>query len=231
MNVDDLLAYLSIGGSNILASPLAEWMTSSPRFAAFVEVYRNKIRKKIRIEPEAEGLRDLLIELEAAYLLLQEQRFEIGYEPYARDESRSPDFAVTYRTNLIFNVEVTRMRAGVAERDGRLIDIVCSKLSQMMPNMINVLMIFAEDNTGAALDVAEAMKRLKVRAERGEVGLMTQFDFRNTPDFFKYFVRLSAVMMRSKHENSLSQFAALWENRQAKQPLPLAIRTSLQKCG
>jgi hypothetical protein len=228
MNVGELLTYLGLDTSHALSAPLTNWMTASPRFAAFVEAHRDKIRKKIRVEPEIEGLRDLLVELETAYLLLQERRFEVGYETYARQKSRGPDFAVTYRTNLVFNVEVTRLRSGATGREDRLIDVVCSKLGQMMPNMINVLSIFAEDSTSAALDVSAAMKRLKARAERGGAELFTRFGFRNTPDFFKHFTRLSAIVVRVKY-GEISRPTALWENPQAKQLLPSAIRASLQR--
>jgi hypothetical protein len=230
MNVDDLLAYLALDVSHVLTAPLTDWMNASPRFAAFVEMHRDKIRKKIRVEPEAEGLRDLLVELETAYLLLQERRFEIAYETYTGDKRRGTDFAVTYRTNQIFNVEVTRMRAATPDREDRLIDVVCSKLGQMMPNMINVLMIFAGGD-GATLDVASTMKRLKARAERSEAGLFMRFNFRDTPDFFKYFTRLSAIFVRIKNSDNTSQHRMLWENPQAKQPLPSAIRAKLQSYG
>lgn len=229
MNPDDLLTYLSVDETNILSGPLTRWLAASPRFATFVETYRDKIRKKIRVEPEAEGLRDVLSELETAYLLLQERRFEIGYEPYAKDKSRSPDFAVTYRTNVVFNVEVTRMRTGAPEREDRLIDVVCAKLGQMMPNMINVLVVVAEDHAEAALDVASAMKRLKARAERGEASLLSRFDFRNTPDFFKYFTRLSAICVRIENGDNTSPHRIFWGNPQARQPLPPAIRAILQR--
>jgi hypothetical protein len=54
---------------------------------------------------------DLRGELEVAYHLLNERRLDVAYEPYASAKRRGPDFAVTYRANLVFNIEVARIRA------------------------------------------------------------------------------------------------------------------------
>src|SRR5262245_14508459 len=185
--VDSLLHAIFGGEAHILAAPLAEWMIASPRFAAFVETYRAKIRKKVRGMRDAEGLRDLQLELETAYLLLQAHQLTVAYEPYGTGKARGPDFAATFTTSVTFNVEVTRMRVSSRERSkeglgdpadgtadspleaqheaGRLADIVCGKLGQMVPGMINVLVVVAESNAVLALDVGGAMLRLQQRAE------------------------------------------------------------------
>ncbi len=85
-------------------------MEASSRFTAFVETYRDKIRKKIRVTREPASVLDLRGELQVAYCLLNDRRLAVAYEPYASAKRRGPDFAVTYRANLMFNIEVARIR-------------------------------------------------------------------------------------------------------------------------
>ena len=81
MNVDDLSSYLFTGSPHALSSPLMSWLTSSRRFAAFVGATKSKIRKKLRTARDPESAADLRLELETAYLLLQERQLSIDYEP------------------------------------------------------------------------------------------------------------------------------------------------------
>jgi hypothetical protein len=253
MVVDELLTYLFDDPAHFLAASLAAWMTASPRFTAFVATYRDKIRKKIRGMRDAEGLRDLLLELETAYLLLQERRFAVAYEPYGKGKARSPDFSVTFRTRVTFNVEVTRMRVSnrsqrlnaeaisadhnaaeqplfdMEHESSRLADIVCGKLGQMLPNMINLLVIIADSSAACDLDVGEAMRRLKTRAESNDTSLFTRNGFYDTSDFFKHYQRLSGVLMRSAVDHEAAGCPVLWANNQAKRPLPRDVRVLLQK--
>src|SRR5512144_2886381 len=107
----DLLLFLFDEQPHPLSDELFRWMEGSSRFTLFVETYRDKIRKKIRLAPELETALDLRGELEVAYRLLADRRLEVAYEPYASTQRRGPDFAATYRANLVFNIEVARMRA------------------------------------------------------------------------------------------------------------------------
>ncbi|MCC6166942.1 MAG: hypothetical protein IT329_06905 [Caldilineaceae bacterium] len=94
-----------------LAQPFEDWLTSSKSFALFVQTYQQKIRKKIRMSRDDEELYNLYCELRTAYLLVQEPKFAVAYEPYTKQQGRSPDFSVTYRTHTTFHVEVTRLHA------------------------------------------------------------------------------------------------------------------------
>lgn len=94
-----------------LAQPFEDWLTNSKSFALFVQTYQQKIRKKIRMSRDDEERYDLYCELRTAYLLVQEPKFVVAYELYTKQQGRSPDFAVTYRTHTPFHVEVTRLRA------------------------------------------------------------------------------------------------------------------------
>ena len=144
MLINELLHYLFDGQSHILAAPMTAWLGSSRRFAAFVNTFRDKIRKKLRVTQDQETLYDLRLELETAYLLLQERNLSVAYEPEHSGPGRSPDFAVTFTTSLTFMVEVTRLRGGAKEimvssdnarplEEERLADAICSKLGQLLP--------------------------------------------------------------------------------------------------
>src|SRR6266545_4327174 len=132
--INELLAYLFDGQSHILAASMETWLTSSRRFTAFVANARDKIRKKIRVTQDPETLLDLRLELETAYLLLQEQRLSLIYEPPNCGQERCPDFAVTFTTSLTFMVEVTRLRTiqigSVLPESDPLTDAICTKLGQ-----------------------------------------------------------------------------------------------------
>ena len=108
MLIDELLMYLFDGQPHLLSTPMATWLASSRRFTAFVNTFHNKIRKKLRATQGMERLLDLRLELETAYLLLQERSISLVYEPPTGGQSRGPDFAVTYTTSTSFMVEVTR---------------------------------------------------------------------------------------------------------------------------
>ena len=236
---NELLAYLFDRKAHRLAEPLNGWMTASPHFRTFVETYRDKIRKKIRVTQGPESVLDLQAELAIASWLCGERRFTVAYEKCGTGKTRCPDFTVTYTTSFDFNVEVTRMRSPaqtgqtgapptptLEDNSGRLTDIVCGKLSQMLADSINVLVIVTETDRLGDLDLAQFMLHLKLRAEQHDPRILSRHGFRDPADFFKHFQRLSAVALRDMHADGV---AALWANPQAKHPLPSAIRTSLQK--
>lgn len=240
--------------AQVLVAPVHRWIAASPHFAAFVNTYRDKIRKKAKGTRGVEAFRDLHVELETAYLLLRAGHFAVAYEPHGQGKGRAPDFAVTSKSRVTFNVEVTRMRAsrradrwhheearsagddGAAEppcdryhQGGRLADIVCGKLGQLLPSMINVLVIVAEGDAIEHLDVPRAMAHLKDRAERKETSLFTRHGFRGTPDFFKHYQRLSGLLVRSAWDPESGTGPILWTNSQAKHPIPANILAILRK--
>jgi hypothetical protein len=113
------LIYLFDDQPHALAGPFAHWLTTSKPFATFALTHQQKIRKKVRMAQAGEETQNLYCELYTAYLLLQEPKFAVEYEPYAIQQGRSPDFAVTYRTHTVFHVEVTRLRLSAQEQQLR----------------------------------------------------------------------------------------------------------------
>jgi hypothetical protein len=247
---EQLLGYLFDDKPHILAHAMSDWIGAAPRFKAFATTYRDKIRKKIRITQNDTAIKDLEVELETAYWLLQEKRFTVAYEPYNSQKIRGADFAVTFKA-ITFNVEVTRIGSREGKQPlseleeapdvqpdtqpdpqhagGRLTDTVCDKFGQMRPGMVNVLVVVADSDFVHLLDLNQAMTRLKERAEQKEAGLFGRYGLVKTADFFKYYLRLSAILVRPAGEQEGTTRSMLWINNQAKQPLPGPLRTILQR--
>src|SRR5215212_5530844 len=171
MTADELLTHIFARDAHALAAQLGEWVVSSARFRAFAEQYRAKIRKKVRGTRDQEGLNDLTFELEIAYLLLSERRFAIEYEKGGVGKQRGPDFCVTFRTHVLFNVEVKRFRSSTIDRTtdrpeySRIASTACQKIGQLPAGMINILAISSDTDIDHAADVAPAMAGLRMRAE------------------------------------------------------------------
>ena len=217
----DLMAYIFDGqaAGHALAGPLLAWMDGSPRFTAFVETYRDKIRKKVRVTRDAESALDLRGELAVARGLLADRRLALAYEPYASAKRRGPDFSVTYRANLVFNVEVARMRADDAGQDGagrageRVRRILLNKLGQMQPGMPNLLVIDTPPALAQSIDLAGGMQALKAQVEARDLAFLAATRYAGPAAFYKDFVHLSGILL-------WSAAARLWVNKQARPLLP-----------
>ena len=222
----DLIAYLFDGppqkrsSAAPLSKALVQWMEASSRFTAFVETYRDKIRKKIRVTRQPESLLDLRGELEVAYCLLNDRRLAVAYEPYASAKRRGPDFAVTYRANLVFNIDVARIR--VEEIDGaagspidlprkeqRILRILLDKLGQMQPGMPNLLVIHTRDELARAIELDGLMQAVKTRAERKDPSFYAASRYTGPAAFYKDFLLLSGILLWAPE-------AQLWVNKQAR---------------
>lgn len=228
-----------------LAAQLAAWCGASPRFAAFVEEHRDKIRKKARGARDPEALDDLLLELAVAHDLHRERLGEIAYEPRLPGRTRMPDFALTLRNGTAVMVEVTRLRPSImiasAEPTGgtpraagdvpavdvRLSVLVCGKLGQLVPNLANVLIAGLPAEAFAALDVGAAMRALLGRAERRELTARERHYIRTPPDFFRPYRYLSGLLVRPWPPSAAALPATFWVNRQAARTIPPRLRACL----
>lgn len=229
--MDDLLTYLFDGQHHPLAPSLATWLTGSRRFAAFVDTFRDKIRKKLRTTHDPEMLQDLRLELETAYLLLREPALSVVYEPKQSELVRSPDFAVSFTTRMTFMVEVTRFRAepknllaaAQTQVNERLADMICRKLSQLLPQRSNVLIVGVDNQAITQNALQATLLGLQQRVESNDTALLHRHRFRDRADFFRHYQRLSEVLMRG------SESLEVWVNRQAKHPIPSPVRTVLYR--
>ena len=241
MLIDELLMYLFDGQPHLLSTPMATWLASSRRFTAFVNTFHNKIRKKLRATQVMERLLDLRLELETAYLLLQERSLSLVYEPPTGGQSRGPDFAVTYTTSTSFMVEVTRGLAQAQEpslsfqnaptrsMEGEWVsDMLCSKLGQLLPQYTNVLLVGVESSLLTQDSLRAAMLNLQQRAERNDAAVMQRNGFRDRAHFFQYYRRLSELLVRCPGLQTDEPLIS-WVNPQAKYPLPGKVRTVLYR--
>lgn len=231
----ELLTYLFNGQPHVLAREMENWLATSRRFTAFATAFRDKIRKKLRVTQDPETLQDLRLELETAYLLLQERTLSVSYEPDQSKQGRSPDFAVSYTTSLTFMVEVTRLRAGPSLPDHdmvveaeRLADAICSKLGQLLPQRSNVLVVGVDALELTQSDLQTIMLRIQQRAERNDSAIWQRYGFLERADFFRHYQRLSEIILRGS-QLLPDQPAIGWVNPQAKHPLPGKVRTSMHR--
>jgi hypothetical protein len=213
----DLTDYVFEGHPHLLSGDLLQWMEASSRFTTFVETYRDKIRKKIRLTREPESALDLHSELEVAYCLLNDRRLAVAYEPYASEGRRSPDFAVTYRANLVFNIEVARIRvegSGVGgidlpRKEERILRTLLYKLGQMKPGMPNLLIIHTPEELALSTDLGGLMQELKTRVEGKDPSFYAASRYASPAAFYKNFLHLSGILL-------WSAAAQLWVNKQAR---------------
>jgi hypothetical protein len=244
MTINEPLIEIFGDATDTLAIQCARWAEESARFHNFLATYRTKIRKKVRGLRDEEGRSDLLFELATAQRLLLERRFTVEYEKYGIGKQRTPDFVVTYRTNLAFNVEVKRMRAAPltaappaveanlapAEevRDpNKLINTICAKLGQLLPGTINILALSTDGVAYQEDDVAQTMKLLKRHAEQKDENYFTRRGFASARDFLHNYQRLSAVHIRRGWDDGGAP--ALWLNKEAQRLVPRDLSTILRR--
>lgn len=222
LKILDLRADIFGASADPLAERFAAWVLASPRFRVFAETYRDKVRKKLRVLRDAEGHADLALELAVAYLLLSDRRFTVEYEKLAAVKQRGPDFTATYRTHTLVHVEVKRLRAAGTDTASRCADVVCEKLRQLQPRAFNVLVMGLPENTASALDLPNALRGLRERAERKDEPFFQRRGFTDARAFLRHYQRLSAVAVRDPHHA-----LPLWSNPLAQPPLTDDLRRTL----
>ena len=233
-----------------LVKPFEQWLTTSKPFAAFAQAYQRKIRKKAIMCRDVEETYNLYCEVRTAYLLLQEPKIAVAYEPYSKEQGRSADFAVTYRTNSTFHVEVTRLRTvqrsplpqedagggavSAEQREAirryesrRLTDVACDKVGQLSPDTPNVLWVWSESRLSHELELGQVMLGLKRRIEARDADLYARYGFAKPADFIRNYQRLSALLILNPQQPTPVP-TLLWQNHDAKHPLPTKITTLLR---
>ncbi len=228
----ELLGDLFGDASHPLRAAMECWLSTSRRYAGFVEAHGPKIRKKLHVRTDPESLNDLRLELETAFCLANDVAFSLVYEPAVAGRSAGPDFAVTYTTSLRFMLEVTRTQAfdaGTPADDtafDRLADVTCGKLRQLVPGMVNVLLIGARLEGHSAIPLSDVMIRLQRHAEQGDRKFFGRYGFASRSDFFAHYQRLSEVVVRDTAAAKSDTIVA-WTNPQARQVMPTKVRTAL----
>ena len=234
--VDRLLGAVLDGAraARALEPELRDWLAASPRFRSLVEANQDKLRKKLRTAGDAEAALDVRAELVTMYLLCAERRFDLALEAYGSGV-RGPDLTITFRATQRINLEVTRLRAPLANQD-RLARVVLQKLRQLRPSVPNALLVVAaapsplsgsagsDDDAGAATAgacVVGAIRLLKTHAERKDDPFLARYGLTGVQEFFPLFLRLSGVYALA------GPHGALWINKEGRHPLPPAAASGL----
>jgi hypothetical protein len=226
--LDDLLDYIFDGKKPALYPEFEGWVRDSRSFRAFATSYRSKIRSKLKNVRDESGMNDLRAELETAALLLRDERFTLEYEKYAASKQRGPDFTVTFKTHIPFNVEVRRIRSvelddeDAEARMGKLMAVLCDKAGQMPPSILNLLWLVAEREISEA-DLTRAAMTLRQLAEHKAEDFFTQRGFESAADFLKQYCQLSGIVLRQSGEN------VLWLNSLARHKTPPEIVTAIRR--
>jgi hypothetical protein len=182
-----------LAGGRALPAELQEleaWLAGSARFRAFVDVNRDKIRKKLRVATTPDTRLDLRAELRFASLLLADRRFELQFEAYGSG-NRGPDFTATFRAGRPFNVEVTRRHAASVGIDR----VILGKLRQLPPSIANVLVIALDSTADASPDVDGTMRDLRARADRRDDAWFAARGVSDAATFNQGWLRLAAVLV------------------------------------
>jgi hypothetical protein len=226
--LDDLLDDIFDGEKPAFYPEFEGWVRGSRRFKAFAISYRSKIRAKLKNARGDDGMKDLRAELETAALLLREDRFTLEYEKYAASKQRGPDFTVTFKTHTLFNIDVRRIR-GVELEDGdtearrrKLMAMLCDKVGQMPPSIVNLLWLITEREITEA-DLTGAAMTLRQRAEHKAEDFFTRRGFESAADFLKQYGRLSGIVFRQSGEHTL------WVNALARHKAPPEIALAIQR--
>lgn len=209
-----------------LDEELRAWVRESRRFRAFAEGHADKIGKKLRAARDAESSQDLRAELNVARSLMADRRFELEYEAYGAGRL-GPDFRVAFRRGARFNVEVTRIRGRPsADAYGRTIT---AKLRQLPSGAANVLILAIDGERADATVVAEGLRSLRQRADRGNPALLRAARASDTRVFYGRFLRLSAVVLWAEAAGAGDR-ASSWINPSARTTVPLGALLAIVGC-
>ena len=228
--IDELLDDIFDSKQPAFYSEFEGWLRGSRRFKAFASTYRSKIRTKLKAARDEGGMKDLRAELETAALLLREERFALEYEKYAASKQRGPDFTVTFKTHTPFNVEVRRIRSVELDdgnsdaHTGKLMAVLCDKVGQMPPGIINLLWLVAEREIAEA-DLTHVVGTLRQLAERKAEDFFTRRGFESAAAFLKQYRQLSGIVLRQAGAN------VVWQNSLARHRAQPEIVTAIQRLG
>lgn len=224
--IEDLVQSLCGAADHPLAPVLRGWCAASRPFAAFAETHATKIRKKVRLAAHGDERDDLLAELAVAAFLLRDRRFSVRYEPQRATGQRGPDFGVTFRTHTLFHVEVTRLRlsdpAG-EDRAGtalRLARAVGDKLGQCPAGGANLLAVVVPPGAEDGALVPAAVRLLEAPSQRETNPPSPGLRPEDVRAYLRGRSRLSAVALCSLTEAGPPLTVRLWNNPQARHPLP-----------
>lgn len=225
-SVDELLTYIFDGKTP--NSDFVAWVKSSRNFKAFAITYQSKIKNKLKNARDEGSITDVYLELATAELLLREPRFTLEYEKNAALRQRAPDFTVTFKTHTPFNLEVRRIRTtelDESENDAlgkKLIAVLCDKVGQMPPSIVNFLLLVTENEITEA-ELNRAVSALRHRAESKDEAFFKRRGFETPAAFLKQYSQLSSIILRHPAQSFI------WINNMARHKPSPEIVLALQR--
>ncbi|MEZ4658941.1 MAG: hypothetical protein R2911_15350 [Caldilineaceae bacterium] len=118
--------------------------------------------------------------------------------------------------------------ASLPRAELRLADAICGKLVQLLPQGSNVLLVYAETLTPTPDELRAILLHIQQRAEGDDITFLRRHRLRDRADFFRHFQRLSEILVRGS-ALSTAESPVVWQNPQAKHPLPAKVRTALYR--
>lgn len=208
---------------------MESWVRNSRRFRTFTEQNRVKIKAKVKKAQNEAGMQDVRAEIETASVLLREDKFSLEYERYAALKQRGPDFTVTYKTHTPFNVEVRRIRTSEADGDdaariAKLMAVLCDKVGQMPPSIMNLLWLVSEREITDD-DLSQAIANLRGLADRKDEDYFRRHGSESAAEFVKLYPRLSGIVVWQ------GSAVMLWINPQAKHKVTSEIGLAITRLG
>jgi hypothetical protein len=213
-------ALLRERAGNPVGRDLEAWLHASPRFRAFVDRHRDKIRRKLRAAVGRDALLDVRAELAVVERLLADRRIDVAYEPHGSGR-RGPDFAVTFRTRVTLDLEVTRPRVRPDGVDVRR--AIAAKLRQLPPSVPNLVLVDVGAAPARAIDVGAEMRALRQSVDGRDQLVLARLDAAGPRAFYERFLRLGGVVVWSE----VLTDAILWVNPSARIALPAAAGSAL----
>lgn len=108
----------------------------------------------------------------------------------------------------------------------RLMEVICEKVGQMPPNVMNVLVVSIEEKYDGN-DLPPAATRLKTLADQKAEGFFAERGFKNAADFYRQYQNLSAIITQQPQVDGESP--PMWLNPIARYPLARELITALEK--
>jgi len=110
-------------------------------------------------------------------------------------------------------------------------DAILEKIGQMIPNMINVLVISSDSTNHENDDLIKSIYSINKLLNQGDENLSIRKGFRGKQDFLNQSKRLSGILFRTNWLglNAVKERNLLWCNEQADQQIPEQIKEYLRR--
>jgi hypothetical protein len=221
---------LDVAGGTIASSLIAEltiWL-EEPRFRAFVEANRPKVRRKFRDARTADTLRDVRMELRLASLLVEDRRFDVGFETYGRGHV-GPDFTLTFRGGRPTDLELTRRRPTPGADVNPYEAPVLGKLRQLQPSVPSVLVIATDPGGPGPSALDSAARTIVDHAEAGDEAWFARHGIASIRVFWAGFHRLGAVVAW-REDAAPDDRSRTWVNPNARIAVARQLLVAIERC-